>query len=114
MNAGELRDKIDFLKSKPPSGSVINLDHSDPNNWDDYKPGVWGKVEYLNGNEFWGAMTVNSETSIRFIVRYRTDITTDMAVRFQGHIFDIKDSHPLDNKRIWTVIIAKEVVSVAR
>jgi SPP1 family predicted phage head-tail adaptor len=102
-----MRDKINLLKPKVGTGPVVSLD--DTAKWDVYKRGVWAKVEYLNGREFWSAKAANSETSIRFIVRYRTDVTTDMAVMFGTETLDIISATPLGNTRCWTVIIAKEV-----
>lgn len=106
MRAGEMKDRIDLLQPVDPPGPVTDMN----GNWEDYKTGIWAKVEYLKATEFWNVKAVNAETSIRFIIRYRQDVTTEMAVRFENRILNIISAIPLDNKRQWIIITAKEVI----
>ncbi|MGD9700678.1 phage head closure protein [Acinetobacter sp.] len=105
MNAGEMRDKIIILKRRESTGPVKPLDDGA---FEDYCA-LWAKVEYLRGSEFWSAKAVNAETTVRFIIRYRTDIKPDMRVNFDGKIYSITAVMPLDNTRRWTTIHASEV-----
>lgn len=105
MNPGELRDRITFQIKPEQSGGVINLDPT----FEDYCT-VWAKVEYLKGREFWSAKAVNAEQTVRLIIRYRTDITADMRVKFGGNTYEIiAPPMPLDNKKRWLVILCSEV-----
>ncbi len=109
MNVGDLRDRITILKQKEIEGPVKPLDDGA---FEDYCT-IWAKVEYLRGREFWSAKAVNAEMTVRFIVRYRTDISTDMRIRFESRTYNISAVMPLDNMRRWTVIHAGEVETVA-
>lgn len=104
MNFSDMKDRITFLN--PPNDDGINLDPP-------YNPycTVWAKVEYLKGREFWSAKAVNAEQSIRFIIRYRKDITTKMRVKFAGteNELNITSVAPLDNQKRWLLVIAKDV-----
>jgi SPP1 family predicted phage head-tail adaptor len=106
MEIGQMNERITLLKSKVQSGAVIDLD--DNNKWEDYRQ-AWAKVECLKGSEYFSAMAVNSETSLRFIIWYCKDADTTMAVKYQKHIYNITSVYPLDNTKTWLIIMAKEV-----
>lgn len=105
-----MRDRITILKLKPQTGAIVDL--SDITKWDDCTT-IWAKVEYLKGAEFFAAKAVNDETSIRFIVRYRTDINSKMAIRFNNTVYNIISAIPLDNSKNWLMITVNEVVTSA-
>ncbi len=111
MNPGEFRNRITILKRKSNSGPVKNLD--DKEVWTDYS-NIWAKVEYIKGlksSEFFAAKAVNAENSIKFIIRYRNDITTNMAVRFNGRVLNIEYAAPIDCRNSLLLIIAREVIN---
>lgn len=101
-----MTERIDILKPKVQTGAVIDID--DNNKWEKYSDS-WAKVEYLKGQEYFAAMATNSETSLRFIMWYRRDIDTSMAIKYQDHIYDINCAYPLDYTKTWLAIMAKEV-----
>lgn len=109
MDIGQMDKQISILKPKTQTGAVISL--KDEDKWDCDKPfyKLWAKVEYLKGQEYYAAMTVNAETSLRFITWYRKDIDTTMAIKYQNTIYNITSVNPLDYAKTWLVIIAKEV-----
>jgi len=105
MNTSEMKDRIVIQKNTPSTGAIINLD----GNWVNFLT-LWAKVEYLKGREYFQAQAVNSENTVKFIVRYRTDLQTDMRVIFMSRIFEINAVMPLDNNKKWLIIHAREVV----
>ena len=106
MRFEDMTDRITLLRPKTQSGAVVDLEPS--SKYDPYKT-IWAKVEYLKGQEYFTAKAVNSETILRFIVRYRKDLDNTMAVRFNNVIYNINSVLPLTNKKDWTVIMATEV-----
>lgn len=108
MRMEEMRDRITFQTPKPHNGPVKPLEPEH----DNYTT-VWAKVEYLKGREFWEAKANNAETTVRFITRYRKDITTNMRVKCNDNIYKIvAPPTPLDNTKRWLVVLGKEVVTV--
>jgi len=105
MNIGEMRDRITFQEK------VYSLDSPYVSNTYSNYTTVWAKVEYLNGREYWNAKAVNAEQTVRFIIRYRNDITTKMRVAYNSMLYDITAVQPLDNKKQWLVVVAKEVIT---
>lgn len=60
--------------------------------WQDIasKPTVWAEVEPLGGRETFASQELLAEADSRFRVRYRTDITVEMRIVYQGDNYDIK------------------------
>jgi SPP1 family predicted phage head-tail adaptor len=50
---------------------------------------VWAEVVDLRGGEAFAAASVNSQMVTRFRLRWRTDITTEHRLRFDGRDYDI-------------------------
>ncbi|WP_461614369.1 phage head closure protein [Clostridium sp. Marseille-QA1073] len=73
---------------------------------------LWSKKEHLRGREFWAAKAVNAENSVKFYIRYRTDINTEMKLLNEEVLYDINAVYPLDNSKMWTIILANEVKNV--
>ena len=71
---------------------------------------VWAAVITTGGGEFYAAQKVNAETQCLFKVRYRTDITTIMRVKYGARYFEILALNDVDGKREETQISTKEVV----
>lgn len=71
---------------------------------------VWSMVKTVSAREFSANKTTNSELTIRFIIRYRKDINTDMTILYKGQSYEI-DSIINDNEEDKTLtIIAKLVI----
>ena len=50
---------------------------------------VWGRAEPLRGREYFAAAQVQSETAVRFTIRYRTDLATSDHVLWRDQAHDI-------------------------
>jgi SPP1 family predicted phage head-tail adaptor len=50
---------------------------------------VWAAVEPLRGREYFTAAAVNQENTVRFRMRYRPGVTSEMRVLYDGRIYDI-------------------------
>ena len=50
---------------------------------------VWASVEPLSGREFVAAQAVQSNVSVRIVVRYRADITPAMRIIHAGRVHNI-------------------------
>ncbi len=109
MSSGELRDRIIFLKEAPWIGPVKPLRPE----YEEYTK-TWAKIEYLKGREFWAAKAVEGETTVKFKIRYRTDIAPDMKIDANGKMFDITGILPADNKKAYMFIYGEEVEAVGR
>lgn len=106
MRMEEMRDRITFQVPKIEESPVKSLEPQ----YDDFVT-VWAKVEYLKGREFWEAKAVNAETIVRFIIRYRKNISNDMRVFYDNKFYDITSVMLLDNTRKWLVVLGSEVVN---
>jgi SPP1 family predicted phage head-tail adaptor len=69
---------------------------------------VWGRAQPLRGREFFAAMQVQAETTVRFTVRHRADIDpTQMRVVWRDQPHDISAALPLDGGTEWLEIMAQ-------
>ena len=60
------------------------------------------RVDYLSGNERFQANAVNTDTNVRILLRYRTDVLTAHRVLYDGKSLEIKAVIPVKtpaNKR---------------
>lgn len=106
MRMEEMRDRITFQTPKIEESLVKSLEPKH----EDFAT-VWAKVEYLKGKEFWEAKAVNTETTVRFIIRHRKSIGNDMRVLYDNKFYNITSVMPLDNTRKWLVVLGSEVVN---
>lgn len=105
MNIGDMKYRIEIQKKVETTGPIPDLDPEYENHCT-----VWAKVEYLKGTEFWAAKAVNAEQEVRFIIRYRKDITADMRVKFDGNFYEITAPPvPLDKQRKWLAIMGRQI-----
>lgn len=56
--------------------------------WVDYAT-PWAGQKALSGREFFAAAAVNAENTVRYEIRYRTDIRPDMRIVDKGQIYNI-------------------------
>lgn len=82
MQAGELRHRVTFQAKS----ATRDTHGGEIPGWADSFT-VWGRVEFLRGREFFDAKQIQSEANARITVRYRSDITTDLRVTWDGHTF---------------------------
>ena len=50
---------------------------------------LWAYFRQLSGKEVFAAASINYKEDVLFTVNYRTDITTDHVVRYNGILYDI-------------------------
>lgn len=106
MKAGELNRQITIQYV---SGEATDSDGFKTKTWGDLVT-VWAAVITTGGGEFYAAQKVNAETQCLFKVRYRTDITTKMRVKYGTRYFEILALNDVNAMRTELQISTKEVV----
>lgn len=71
---------------------------------------VWAAIEPLNGREFFEARTTNEDTTVRFRIRYRPGLDTDMRIvePLFGLIYDIQEIIHVAHEKREMVIMATQ------
>lgn len=88
INSGKLNKRVSIERSV--AGSPAVNDMGEPNvSWEEVAE-VWAAAEPLTGREFWAQQQVQSEITVRFKIRYRSDILTGMRVVYNNAIYMIK------------------------
>ncbi len=105
MNPGKLKDRITILKPIENSSAVKSLSN---NAYEPHKT-IWSKVEYVSSKEIFSANANNTLNVVKFIVRYRKDIKSNMRIQHDENIYEIKGIRPLDTKKMY-LLITGEVV----
>lgn len=72
-------------------------------------PGIWARVEPLEGRELLQAMQIGMQRPHQFTMRYRSDITGAKTLIYDGRTFDIKSVMDTEEKHRELVITADEV-----
>lgn len=90
VDIGKLNKRITFLRL----GTVVDDMGQDRAGWEDYKS-AWATVKPYKASEHNFMGKLKPEVTHRFYVRYRTDITPDMRIRYHGRVFEIAGP-PLD------------------
>ena len=109
MNIGELRHRIKIQKMKTEMTNENGFPLSDSEKWDDYVI-IWSAVYPLKGSEFWSAMAVHSENTVKFICRYNPSIGSDIRIIYNNRTFDITGVIDLDESHKWLLIYGSEVI----
>jgi SPP1 family predicted phage head-tail adaptor len=85
FNPGAYRFKIDFLT--PPLGQD---DYGDPlTEWTIFKPGIHASKEPLLGNEFFTALTTDTNVEVKFNTRYIKGVTNKMRIKHGLEVYEI-------------------------
>lgn len=71
---------------------------------------VWAAVSNLHGKEYFAAKAVQAENTIKFTIRYRPGITSNMKIRFQDRLFNITDIDDIKYRKKYLEIKAVEVL----
>lgn len=69
---------------------------------------VWARVKPMGGREIISADGKSHRLTHKVTVRFRTDITTDMRVKYNGAVMDILSSQDEDDARRWLVLNCEE------
>lgn len=92
LNAGDLNQRI-TLRSR-----AAGLDaHGHPSGAWQTVATVWAAARPVEGREFVAAGEARSEITVRFVIRWRSDVTAAMQVLWRGVAYDIV-SPPIDPK----------------
>lgn len=106
MNPGLLKHKITI---QAPSTTEDELGQQKVS-WTDYKT-VRCMIKTLQGREYFEAAATQSESNVRFVMRYMSDIDSTMRIIYKGKIYDIVAPPINDDELNKTLtIIAKEKV----
>jgi SPP1 family predicted phage head-tail adaptor len=62
---------------------------------------VWAAVEPLNGREYFSAEQMQSEIDIRFIIRYRSGVTSAWRVLWEDNPYNIVEPIDPNGDHIW-------------
>ncbi|WP_242145889.1 MULTISPECIES: phage head closure protein [unclassified Bacillus cereus group] len=93
MNPAKLNKRLTFQikdeNAKSPDGEPI----------DEYNDvfTVWGSFIFLKGREYFQAAAANSEVQGKTEIRYRSDVTADMKIKYKDAIYDIISALPTEN-----------------
>lgn len=84
MSIGDLRHRITFQRFT----TVVNENGFEIEAWQDYKT-VWASVSNLSGREYYQAVAVQAERTVKFLIRYIQDIDTSMRILFKDKQYNI-------------------------
>ena len=106
MSIGEMKHRITFQKF------VVNVDENgfELEEWQDYKT-VWASVSNLSGREYYQAATIQAEKTVKFTIRYLSDLAEDMEILFEGKKYNITSIDNIKYKNRYIEIKALEVDS---
>lgn len=84
MNPGQYRHQITFLQR-----ATGQDNYGEPvDTWETFTT-AWAAVNPLLGNEFFTALTTDSEVEVKFNTRYIPGITNDMRIQHGSEVYDI-------------------------
>lgn len=108
MNTGEFRHKITF--QKPPDPDATNENGFPLTEYTDYIS-VFAANKTVSGREYHAAAATQNERTVRWIIRYRNDLTEDMRITFEGkRIFEIEAILPDNEMKRTLTVVCKEVL----
>jgi SPP1 family predicted phage head-tail adaptor len=105
LNAGDLRERLEVRKRAVTVKSGITTE-----TWETLCA-VWAKAEPLSGRAYFQAAAVNRENSIRFIIRYRADVTAEMTIRWRGTDYGIESVVNPGGRNVALEILTKSETS---
>jgi SPP1 family predicted phage head-tail adaptor len=72
---------------------------------------IWAAIEPLRSREYFQAATVQSQNMIRFTIRYRKGITSEMRILYDAKPYDIQSVIDVSGRHHQLELMAKEVTS---
>jgi SPP1 family predicted phage head-tail adaptor len=106
MKITDFRHRISLqqkLITKDPEGIPIE-------NWQNIST-IWAAVEPLRGREYFQAAAVQSQNMIRFTIRYRKGITSEIRILYDSKLYDIQSIIDVEGRHQQLELMAKEVTS---
>ena len=104
MNIGEMRHRITFQMIV----STVNENGFEVEEKQEFKT-VWAAIANLHGREYFAAMAVQAENTVKFTVRYLEGIDQNMKILFQGKTYAITAIDNIKYKNRYLEIQATEV-----
>lgn len=71
---------------------------------------VWGAIEAWRGREFWFGERLKTAFTHRIIIRYKTGVTSDMRISYDGRLFQIHSIKIEDEKKFFLHLDVEEGV----
>ena len=102
LNVGLFRYRVEIQENQGTQDEYAN----DTENWQTIHT-VWADIEPVSGREYFSIGQNTSEVTVKIYVRYLSDLTAKMRVKYGSHIYGIEDV--LGDKRTgFMTIMAKE------
>jgi SPP1 family predicted phage head-tail adaptor len=106
MRAGKLRHQIVIQNMIESHNSYAEVETS----WVDYAT-VYAAIEPIQGREFFAALQVNAETTVRIRIRYLSGVTKKSRVTFEGRIYNIQSIIDADERHREMQLMCSEGVN---
>lgn len=106
MSIGKLRHRITFQRLT----SVINENGFESEQLQEYKT-VWAEASNLHGKEYFEAMAVQAENTVKFTIRFLDGLDQTMQILFQGKAYSITAIDNIKYRNRYIEIQATEVVA---
>jgi len=104
MNPGKLRHRVSILKKT----TGTDPDGYPTEEWAAVAT-VWAEVKPIAGREYFTAAAVQAEHQVRFTMRYRKDVTSDMRLRYDDQDYEIKAILDLGARRAWLQVMGEVI-----
>lgn len=106
MRVGELRKRVTFQSETSSSDNAGGYTLG----WTTVAT-VWAAIEPLNGREVFTAQHLEGHVTHRVIIRYRSDITSDMRMVYGARVFNVRAVINQDERNCWTTLLVEEGVA---
>ncbi len=107
MRIGELRKQIIIQSENPTTDSAGGYVLA----WTDVAT-VWAEIKPLSGNEVFTAQHLEGHITHHVLMRYRSDVTTDMRLSYNGRLFNIRAVLNMEERNQWTELLVEEGAAV--
>ena len=107
LHAGELRHRIAFL------GRTVTVKSGVTTETFGELFQAWAKVETVSAREYFAVAADNRADTVRFTIRYRTDVTAEMTIRYEGKTYNIESVTDPGGQHVKLEIAARSEVAEA-
>lgn len=104
MAIGDLKHRITFQKLT----TGVNENGFENGAWQDYKT-VWASVSNLSGREYYQAAAIQTEKTVKILIRYIEGVDTSMRILFKDKQYNITS---IDNLKYANKFIEVKVMEV--
>lgn len=106
MNAGDLKNKIQILKT-----TVVTDTDGFQKQETIVFANCWAKVTPVQGKEYYQAAAIQAENDVKFTIRYRKGITNDMKVQYNNQIYEIKSIIDFNNEHKYIDLVCEVITN---